>query len=124
MANKIVKTEFGAPEKQILIAEDSYKVTLGAVISNSGVEADDNGRKIVKAGTPVKGDLKARQTAFTVESTTPNAIVLHDVDVTEGNENGTIVVAGAVDLNKLDSDAQELITSTVESALTKIIFLK
>lgn len=123
MANLIKTKKYGAPEKQILVAEDSYKVTLGAIVAATGA-TEVNGRKILKAGTPVKGDLKARNTAFTKEDTTPNAILLHDVDVTDGNSNATIVVAGTVDLNKLESDVAELITSTVETALTRIIFIK
>lgn len=123
MANMIKKQEFGGPNKQILIAEDSYKVTLGAVISDTGAEEVD-GKKILRAGTPVKGDLKARTTAFTKEANAPTAVLLHDVDVTNGKANGTIVVAGVVDLNRLDATTAALITETVETALPKIIFIK
>lgn len=123
MANKVKTETMGAPEKQILIAEDSFKVTLSAVIADTGA-VTVNGRKILKAGTPVSGDLKDRNTAFAKETSTPNAVLLHDVDVTDGEENGTIVVAGVVDINKLDTDVQTLITSGVETALTKIIFFK
>lgn len=123
MANLVKKQSFGGPDKQILIAEDSFKVTLGAVIAATGaVEVD--GKKIIKAGTPVKGDLKARNSAFAKEAEAPNAIVLHDVDVTDGANNGTIVIAGAVDLNRLDADAAALITSAVEEKLPRIIFFK
>ena len=80
MANLIKTTKYGAPEKQILIAEDSYKVTLGAIVAATGA-TEVNGRKILKAGTPVKGDLKARNTAFTKENTTPNAILLNMVSL-------------------------------------------
>ena len=132
MANLIKTTKYGAPEKQILISEDSYKVTLGAVIGNTGVTADSNGRKIIKAGTPLHGDLTARETAFvkateTGESTkTSNAtaVALHDVDVTDGNSSVAIVVAGVVDLNKLDSSVQTLITAAAKAALPHIIFIK
>ena len=58
MANKIVKETYGAPEKHILIANDSYMVTLPAVIKATGVEAGTDGRKVVKAGTPVYGDIE------------------------------------------------------------------
>lgn len=123
MANLVKKQSFGGPDKQILIAEDSFKVTLGAVIAATGaVEVD--GKKIIKAGTPVKGDLKDRNSAFAKEAEAPNAIVLHDVDVTDGANNGTIVIAGAVDLNRLDADAAALITSAVEEKLPRIIFFK
>ena len=123
MANLVKKQSFGGPDKQILIAEDSFKVTLGAVIAATGAVTVGD-KKIIKAGTPVKGDLKDRNTAFAKEAATPNAIVLHDVDVTNGENNGTIVVAGAIDLNRLDADVAELITSQVETALSKIVFFK
>lgn len=123
MANLVKSQVFGGPDKQILIAEDSFKVTLGAVIAATGAVTVD-GKKIIKAGTPVKGDLKNRTTAFAKEADAPNAIVLHDVDVTNGANNGTIVVAGAIDLNRLDADAAELITATVEEKLPRIIFFK
>lgn len=123
MANLVKSQVFGGPDKQILIAEDSFKVTLGAVIAATGAVTVD-GKKIIKAGTPVKGDLKDRTTAFAKEADAPNAIVLHDVDVTNGANNGTIVVAGAIDLNRLDADAAELITATVEEKLPRIIFFK
>ena len=129
MAN-LVKTEtLGAPEKQILIAEDSYKVTLGVVVTNTGITADSNGKKIIKAGTPLAGSFEARNTAFTIETTSQGAtdavcVALHDVDVTAGAENATVVVAGVVDLNKLDSSVQTLLTNTVKAALSRIIFFK
>ena len=123
MANLVKKQSFAGPEKQILIAEDSYKVTLGAVIAATGAETVD-GKKILKAGTPVKGDLKARNTAFVKEAAAPNAILLHDVDVTEGENNGTIVIAGVVDLTKVDASVEALITADVEAKLNKISFIK
>ena len=86
MANKVKTETIGAPEKQILIAEDSYKVTLGVVVTNTGITADSNGKKIIKAGTPLAGSFEARNTAFTIETTSQGAtdavcVALHDVDV-------------------------------------------
>ena len=125
MAN-LVKTEtIGAPEKQILIAEDSYKVTLGAVVTNTGITADSEGKKIIKAGTPLTGSFEARNTAFVVaDDNSANCVALHDVDVTAGETNATIVIAGVVDLNKLDASVQTALTSTVKGALNRIIFIK
>lgn len=129
MSNKVKTTQYGGPDKQILIAEDSYKATLSAVATNTGISADSNGKKILRAGTPVSGDLTARNTAFVKATTTSgvsnaNAIILHDVDVTAGAENATIVVAGIVDLNKIDTTTQELITTEAKAALSHIIFFK
>lgn len=125
----VVTTEYNAPEKQIMVA-DELTFSLGARIGNTGVSPDSDGRKIVKAGTPLYGDFTARGTAFVVETTSgdssnANCIALHDVDVTAGTENGTIVLFGFVDLNKLESSVAALITDEVVAALDKrITFIK
>lgn len=129
MANKIVKETLGGPEKHILIANNSYMVTLGAQVTNTGIDADSNGKKILKAGTPLYGDITKRDTAFVKATTTEGvsnatAVLLHDVDVTAGAENGTIILAGCVDLLKLDTATKALVTSAVTTALPRIIFVE
>lgn len=125
MANKIVKETFGAPEKHILIANNSYMVTLGAQVTNTGVDADDEGKKILRAGTPLAGDITKRGTALTkTNGSSAVAVLMHDVDVTAGAENATIILAGCVDLLKLDDATKALVTSDVVSALPRIIFVE
>ena len=123
MANLVKSQVFGGPDKQILIGQDSNYSALGAVIAATGA-ADVDGKKIIKAGTPVKGDLKDRNTAFVKNTEAPNAIVLHDVDVTNGENNGTIVFVGTVDLNRVDADVEAMITAEVEAALPTVKFVK
>lgn len=94
--------------------------------SNAAVSVD--GRKIVKAGTPLNGDLKARTTAFVkaVDTTNPAVgVLLHDVDVTDSDANGTLLIWGFVNLSRLDTTTAGLITSTRETELAgRIWFLK
>ncbi len=95
---------YGAPEKQILI-DPLNSTAVSVVVANTDVTAVD-GKKIIKAGTPVYGSLRARNTAFTVTGASgakPAGIVLHDVDVTAGNANSQVVIFGTVDVSKLDS---------------------
>ncbi len=127
MANKIVNETYNAPEKHILIANDSYMVTLPAIIKATGVSAGTDGKKIVKAGTPIYGDIEKRDTGFTIsgsQGANPVAVVMHDVDVTAGDENGTIVLAGVVDLLKLETSVQTALTSSIKAALPRIIFVE
>lgn len=124
MANLVKKEEFLPAQKQILLA-DELAFTLGAIIKNTGVEANAQGKKIVKAGTPVTGNILKRQAGFekgTAENAT--AVLLHDVDVTAGNENGTIVIFGFIDLDKLDADVQEMYDATMVSKLNKITVVR
>lgn len=99
-----------------------------------GIRVDDaysvtrDGRKIVPAGTPLSGSLEARNTAFVkaVDTTNPaTGVLLHDVDVTEGDANGTLLIWGFVDLNKVDTATAALITANRKTELAgKVTFLK
>ena len=128
MANKIEQVAATAT-KQILFATQP-SMSVGVVLGNTGVSADSNGKKILKAGTPLKGSLEARGTAWTLSAdssgTNPAVgVLLHAVDVTAGNENGTALIFGFVDLNKVDSSVTALITSAAKTALAgKVTFLK
>lgn len=121
--NSIKKESYEQFGKSILVA-DSLAFSIGAVISNATISAGADGRKIIKAGTPVAGDILKRNTAFTKGSeANAVAILLHDVDVTEGNANGTILISGYVDYDKLDTDVQALVTSALVAKLPKITFI-
>ena len=128
MANRI-KTQTYVNVNQILFNTDP-QVSVGILVSNTGITADSEGKKIVKAGTPLTGSLEARGTAFAKASTTEGVsnavgVLLHDVDVTAGAENGTLLIFGFVDLNKVDTATAALITSDVKTALKGgVTFLK
>lgn len=128
MANRI-KTQTYVNVNQILFNTDP-QVSVGILVSNTGITADSEGKKIVKAGTPLTGSLEARGTAFAKATTTSGAsnavgILLHDVDVTAGAENGTLLIFGFVDLNKVDTTTAALITADVKTALKGgVTFLK
>lgn len=127
MLNKsgIKKTTYGGPVQILFNVQNQMSV---------GIRVDDaysvtrDGRKIVPAGTPLSGDLTARTTAFVkaVDTTKPaTGVLLHDVDVTEGDANGTLLIWGFVDLNKVDSSTAALITATRKTELAgKVTFLK
>lgn len=121
MAQMIKKQVYGAPVKDVLLAPHvSFEV--GVQISNSGVLANEEGRKVIPAGTPIGGSVNAletRQTVLTVASdSSAQGVLRYDVDVTEGNATGTMIVFGFVDESKCPT-----ITSTVKTALTRITFV-
>lgn len=119
-----VKSKDYANEKQILIAPE-LAFTIGCLVGNTGVDADENGKKIIKAGTPVGGTtsvLTNRQTVLTKGASNAQGVVLHDVDVTDGDGRATLVVAGYVDIYKLDADVVSIV-SDATATLTKITFL-
>lgn len=120
--NTHVKHETYGNRNQILFAIE-HQVSMGCVVdASAGVV--ENGRKIVKAGTPLTGDLDARTTAFT-KATGANAVgvLLHDVDVTVAENNGTILLFGFVNTNRIDETTKALITEEVKTALPMIKFV-
>ena len=124
-----IKKTSAVSTNQILFAT-TPQMSVGVVVANTGITAGADGKKIIKAGTPISGDLTARTTPFTKASTSTGtsnatAILLHDVDVTNGNANATALVFGFVDLNKLDTTTAGLITSEVKTALKgNVTFIK
>ena len=118
-----ITTTKGTNVDQIL-ASTQLQYSVPVMVENTGVSANSEGRKIIKAGTPLAGDLTARNTPFKVATGgTAVAVALHDVDVTKGTANATALVFGFVDLNKVSAEAKALLTSEAKTALTKITFV-
>lgn len=127
----IHKTNYGN-DKQILAVVDP-QVSFGVIVDATNVTAGSDGKKIVKAGTPMTGSLTARDTAFAVVKLTEGSttgteanvtgVLLHDVDVTSGDNNGTLLVFGYVKEEALDSDVKALWTTAVKTALNAKVTL-
>ena len=115
--------------KSILFCTEP-KISVSIVVTNTGLVADSDGKKILKAGTPITGDLTARNTPFAKETTTETvsnavAILLEDADVTNGQVNSAALIFGAVDLGKIYTTTAALITPAVKNALSgRIMFCK
>lgn len=109
-----IKSTTGAAPTQILADVDN-QFSVGCIVpATMQATANDGTRKVVKAGTPIKIDLSNLQTPAAAPTTDPatasgttasdmNAVLLHDVDVTDGNANGTALVFGFVNLNRVDT---------------------
>lgn len=114
MLNKsgIIKADYATP-KQIL-ADPSLQFSIGCVVPASIGSTNT----LVKAGTPINVDLTNVNVACKkVDNTTvfANAVLLHDVDLSHGQANGTALLFGFVDLNKIDTATQ----TAIKTALSK-----
>lgn len=117
----ISKTTYTAP-KQIL-ANVELQSSVGCVVAQA-VGVDVNGKKIAKAGTPIVVDLMNLATPATAASATNmTAVLLHDVDVTSGNANGTALIFGFVNVNRVDTDVAAKI-ATVTTNNSQVTFIK
>lgn len=110
-----------------ILINDKNAFTIGVQVDNTGVTADSEGRKIIKAGTPVGNASKNASIDRTTVLTTsvvsdssgvtatpePQGIIYRDVDVTSSPANAVLIVEGTVDVLKIDE--------TVRTNLLKII---
>lgn len=119
--DKVTKYTYGAPVQ--ILANVEFQYSVGCVVPQSiGVNVTSNGvtRKIAKAGTPINIDLDHINTAVTAasgsgSSKVANAVLLHNVDVTEGAANGTALIWGFVNKNRVESDVLALINAVSDS---------
>ena len=122
-----IKTTEYSNETDILIAPE-LAFAIPVIVTNASVTADSEGKKIIKAGTPLYASTDIfmnRQTKMTTVSTSNKAygVARWDIDVTGGDTNATLLVAGYVDYLKLDSTVQTAV-DTAKTSLTRILFLK
>jgi len=124
--SKFVETTY-TNKKSIVKFPDHY-VNLAVTVSDAGVVANADGKKIVPAGTILGGGFLASTTALAVKATstgTPlvsdaEGVLFNDVDVTHGSASGAALIHGFVATDKLP------VAPTAEevSALKQITFVK
>ena len=104
---KFTQKEYGQPIE--ILKFNDFKGE-ACMVSDSGVAADSNGKKIVKAGTP-----------HPANDETCKGILLHDVDVTYGEAAGTRVFEGPIDTKKLTKNGIT-VTAEAKAALPRVTF--
>lgn len=125
MLNQTKVTHVSGATRKTILVDEKNSTAVSCMIANTGVEAGEGGRKIVKAGTPLAGDLKSRGVAFTVAKSAENlaGIAMHDVDVTDGTANGAVLIFGTVDWSKLDATVQTALSAEIAAGLKMIQFI-
>lgn len=108
-------------KKEILKFPDHY-VNVAVTVSDEGVTANQEGKKIVPAGTILGGGVLADPSKKAVKSTGADAegVLFNDTDVTYGPAPGALLIHGFIDLNKLPKAP----TADEVTALKQITFLK
>ncbi|MTI83445.1 MAG: hypothetical protein FH756_05945 [Firmicutes bacterium] len=112
---KFTQTDFTGT-KEILKFPDHY-VALAVTVSDAGVVANADGKKIVEKGTVVGGETGATLSDDTIPVTKKNTqgattgtagaavdaegVLLNDVDVTYGPASGAMIIHGFINTNKL-----------------------
>lgn len=129
--NGITKVTGTAPVQILFNVQNQMSVGV-KIAKNFAGAVTENGRKIVKAGYPLAGDLTDRsenfdaaETDLETGTTSCDGILLHDVDVTDSDANCSLLIWGFVNLDRVDATTAALITDGVKTALAgKVWFLK
>nr|UVM95735.1 MAG: head decoration protein D [Bacteriophage sp.] len=130
MLNKsgIKSGTYAAPTQ--ILANPELQFSVGCIVpATAGVADSSSGRKIASAGLPLVVDLGSLNKVCKVADATTslaNAVLLHDVDVTDGENNGTALIFGFVDMSKVSSDMVSKINTAfgASGASKKITFVK
>lgn len=121
----VTKATLTAPTQ--ILANVELQASVGCIVKQD-IGAVVGSKKIAKAGTPIKIVLDNLQTPAEKAdaSTAFNAVLLHDVDVTAGNANGTALIFGFVNVNRVESDVASAITTAQgATGITQLItFMK
>lgn len=104
---KPIEREFG--QGKTILKYFDFKGA-ACVVPSADVAADENGKKIVKAGTP-----------FPADDATCKGYLLHDVDVTQGDAPGTYIYEGAIDNKKLE-EAEVTVSDAAKAATPRVTF--
>lgn len=104
----MVKTHKYTTNKQILMFPD-HKVAFAHTFKKADSAATDvNGRKILKAGT-----------IYPTNDASAIGVVENDIDVTDGDEAGALIIHGFINCKKIPAEP----AVGVETALPLVVFM-
>lgn len=113
--NRFEITEYGTETDTLIAPELAFPYP--CIVGNEGVDANSEGKKIILAGTPLTGaqdPLKAKRDVVLKkagESDTVYGYARWNIDVTKGDNNGTLVRFGWFDVEKVDPTVKSLVES-------------
>lgn len=124
---RFVETDYSNKKEMLKFAD--HFVAIGVMVDDTDITADEDGKKIVAAGTIVGGASQsalvnstepvAKKNTQDTDATEAEGILLEDVDVTYGNASGAMIIHGFIDVNKLP----EAPTANAITALKQITFI-
>lgn len=128
-ADGVRKTSYGKPIQ--ILANVEHQMSVGCIVPKTMASTVD-GKSIVPAGTALNINLLDLQVKAKAPTTgTPmNAVLLHDVDMTNvaegGTMNGTALIWGFVNVNRLRAAEQSSIVTAaaIDGGTDKITLLK
>lgn len=121
---RVTKAEVAAPRPEWLMSDHKVHRPGGVTIDSSKVAANEDGRKVVLAGTPIGMNNAGKWEPYDGKATpnvVPTDLLFHDVDVTDGDEAAGSIIHGFVNVERLPDP--ERIDARVRANMPMIGFL-
>ncbi|PAB61325.1 hypothetical protein [Anaeromicrobium sediminis] len=125
---KFIKKSYGGV-KEILKTKNFEGIPV--MVDDTGITADSNGNKIVKAGTIIGGSTKptllnenepvVKKNTQSSTGSDAEGVLLYDVNVTYGPASGSMLIKGNIDLNKIPEQPCE---DAKTALLGRVLFMK
>jgi hypothetical protein len=111
-------------KQQILFDANNFTSISCIVSKDSGYWEIQGDRKIVGAGSPIQVDLFNRNVPAISNPYNENCVVLlHDVDITDSDQNAQALVFGSVNFTKL-SDNSKVLANIFRMLTDRIVFIQ
>lgn len=111
---------------EILVTEKNLVRFTGTVV-NTGITADDNGKKYALAGSLIDADgqviTQTGSTGSETYSAKPVGVLFTTVDVTDGEQPCSLVVEGYLREDRVLGDYADKMVTAVKTALPNIKFI-
>lgn len=119
---KVKVTKFGNTHSIHKFADREGDKSMPVMVSDAGITANSEGRKIVPAGTLVGGGVlkdSSKSQVSPVNDATTEGVLTSDIDVTDGPASADMLVHGIVNLSRIPTAP----TAAAETALKMILFI-
>lgn len=113
-------------DMEILVTEKNLVTFSGTILASNVTEADEHGRKYVKAGSliDVDGNVvnQTGDSGSETLTTTPIGVLYRTVDVTNGDMPCSLVVEGYLRADRVLDGFAEKAIEAIKAALPKVTF--
>lgn len=100
MLNNPGITKVSAVDTRQILFNVDHQLSVGVVVGNTGVAANSEGKKILKAGTPVSGDILDRSTPFLLADLAGETLGVYTLRITTAFANDEVLTIQGIAYTK------------------------
>ncbi|GAK47716.1 hypothetical protein LOSG293_110320 [Secundilactobacillus oryzae JCM 18671] len=119
------KSIFGGTD---ILIDDRNATTLSGMVDDPSLTADADGQKYLRAGTLLTSNKDFANTddgsavlTPTTDASKAQGILRNDYNIVEGAQPASIIVAGTVNIKRMDDETAKLYTAALQTALKPVL---